>query len=74
MWVGFLRDRYIQVDTRLIFIKLKSAIENATAAGRFVSMYGAECKGEKSEEGEIDLRTKVRKRNIVQLVLVEIKD
>lgn len=39
-----------------------------------MSMYGAECKGEKSEEGEIDLRTKVRKRNTVQLVLVEIKD
>lgn len=39
-----------------------------------MSMYGSECKGEKSEEGEIDLRTKVRKRNIVQLVLVEIKD
>lgn len=37
-------------------------------------MYGSECKGEKSEEGEIDLRTKVRKRNIVQLVLVKIKD
>lgn len=57
-----------------MFIKLKSAIQNATAAGRFVRMYGAECKGEKSEEGEIDLRTKIRKRNIVQLFLVEIKD